>query len=141
MILYKVVLLQGAATGHDGQWPKAAGRSAQKEAPTKGLCSSQQIEKALCYLYGDTISEPLPDRLVALLEKLATREARRQRNLSEPHKANGADDAFLIQRALGCALQLSFERVAKEPLSSEIAFLLMRLALAELIRSMNASPR
>jgi hypothetical protein len=91
------VLLQGAATGHDGQWPKAARRSAQKEAPIKGLCSPhvlsggnpcrfangqsakwfrqsrlrqisvEQIEKALRYLYGDTISEPLPDRLVAPL--------------------------------------------------------------------------
>jgi hypothetical protein len=110
-------------------------------SPDDKAIIERQIESALCYLYGGAISEPLPDRLVALLEKLTTQEARRQRNLFEPHNANEMDDAFLIQRALGCALQLSFERVAKEPLSSEIAFLLMRLALAELVRSMNESPR
>jgi hypothetical protein len=82
----------------------------------------------------------LPDKVVALLEELVTREARRQRDLFDPHTNNETDDAFLIQRALGCALQLSFDRAAKEPLSSEVAFLLMRLALAELVKSINSEP-
>ena len=109
-------------------------------SPDDRVNIQEQITSALCYLYGGTVSEPLPDKVAALLEELVTREARRQRNLSEPHKANGADDAFLIQRALGCALQLSFERVAKEPLFSKIAFLLMRLALSELVKSINNEP-
>jgi hypothetical protein len=76
---------------------KSGGAISAKEAPIKGLCSPnvlsggnpcrfangqsakwfrqsrfrqisfEQIESALCLLYGDTISEPLPDRLVAPL--------------------------------------------------------------------------
>ena len=109
-------------------------------SPDDKAIIQQQITTALCYLYGGTVSEPLPEKLVALLEALTTREARRQRNLFDAHNDNEADDAFLIQRAIGCALQLSFERVAKEPLSSEIAFLLMRLALSELVKSINNEP-
>jgi hypothetical protein len=109
-------------------------------SPDDKALIERQIASALCYLYGGTASEPLPETVLALLEKLTMREARRQRNLSDTHNDNDEDDALLIQRALGCALQLSFERAAKEPLSSEIAFLLMRLALAELIKSINESP-
>jgi hypothetical protein len=72
--------------------------------------------------------------MMALLEDIVTREARRQRNLSMNHEDNEKDHALLIQRALGFALPLSYERVAREPLSSEIAFLLMRLALEKLLR-------
>ncbi len=109
-------------------------------SPDDKAIVERQIANALCYLYGGTVTEPLPDEVVRLLDKLMTREARRQRNLHDIHNEDVSDDALLIQRALGCALQLSFERVAKEPLSSEIAFLLMRLALAELLRSINESP-
>jgi hypothetical protein len=73
-------------------------------SPDDKAIIEQQIATALCYLYGGTVSEPLPDRVVALLQELATREARRQRNLSDPHNDDEADDALLIQRALGYAL-------------------------------------
>jgi hypothetical protein len=106
-------------------------------SPDDKAIIEQQIASALCYLYGDTVSERLPDEVMTLLEELATREPRRQHWLSGHRNDNEADDASLLQRALGCALQLSFERAAKEPLSSDIAFLLMRLALAELVKSIN----
>lgn len=109
-------------------------------SPDDKAVIERQIASALCYLYGGTVSEPLPDRLVALLKELSTREVRRQRNLSDPHNDNEADDVLLIQRVLVYALRLSFDRVASEPLSSEIALLLVRLALAETIGSNNESP-
>ncbi len=78
----------------------------------------------------------MPDKIAALLEELAPREA-----CSKPiaHNDNEADDALLMQRALGYVLRLSFEKVVSEPLSSEIALLLVWLALAESIRSSNES--
>ena len=52
------------------------------------------------------------------------------------HNDNEARDALLIQRMLGDALRLSLARIAKEPLPSEIALLLVRLAVAEVLGSL-----
>lgn len=42
---------------------------------------------------------------------------------------------LLVQREVGKALRLSFEAVTREPLSEQIVLLLLRLALAEALRT------
>lgn len=52
--------------------------------------------------------------------------------LAAPQEASAAT---VIPRELQLAIRLSFEAVTQEPLPREIALLLLRLALAELLRS------
>jgi hypothetical protein len=46
-----------------------------------------------------------------------------------------SSDALVIQHALGVALRLSHERIAEEALPRDFSLLLMRLALAEVVKS------
>ncbi|WP_363347443.1 hypothetical protein [Methylocystis echinoides] len=46
-----------------------------------------------------------------------------------------SSDALVIQHALGVALRFSHARIAEEALPRDFALLLMRLALAEVVKS------
>lgn len=55
--------------------------------------------------------------------------------LENPNFDPCADTPMLIQREVGRALRLSFEAVTRDPLSEQIVLLLLRMALAEALRS------
>lgn len=63
-------------------------------SPEDKALIERQIASALCYLCGGVVSEPLPDKMMVLLEDIVTREARRQRNLSMAHEDNEKDHAL-----------------------------------------------